>query len=285
MTRKRPFFRHPAGRSWLLVGGTIAALFLLLVVTFTCRPREVETLAPVPRDYAEIAREGVLRATMEYNSVSFFMDEDTLSGFNYALIHAFARDHGLRVDIIPEMDFDRCLRALAGGTSDLIANGILATSELRDSLLLTTPIMLSRQVLVQRRCADDADTTFIRSLIDLGGKTVHVVKQSPYILRLRNLGDEIGDTIYICEVERYGSEQLIALVAHGDIDYAVCEESIAQAAADSLPQIDISTAIGFSQFYSWAVSKQSPELLDTLNAWIDRFKQGREYERLYRKYY
>ena len=285
MTRKRPFFRHPAGRSWLLVGGTIAALFLLLVVTFTCRPREVETLAPVPRDYAEIAREGVLRATMEYNSVSFFMDEDTLSGFNYALIHAFARDHGLRVDIIPEMDFDRCLRALAGGTSDLIANGILATSELRDSLLLTTPIMLSRQVLVQRRCADDADTTFIRSLIDLGGKTVHVVKQSPYILRLRNLGDEIGDTIYICEVERYGSEQLIALVAHGDIDYAVCEESIAQAAADSLPQIDISTAIGFSQFYSWAVNKQSPILLDSLNVWIDDFKKRKEYKRIYRKYY
>lgn len=273
-------------RSWLLVGTTVLLLVLLLAVTFTCgQDGEAPSPAATPRDYPDIIREGVIRATTEYNSVSFYVDSDTVSGFNHDLLHAFARDHGLRVDIIPEMDFDRCLRALAGGTSDLIANGILATSELRDSLLLTTPIMLSRQVLVQRRCADDADTTFIRSLIDLGGKTVHVVKQSPYILRLRNLGDEIGDTIYIREVERYGSEQLIALVAHGDIDYAVCEESIAQAAADSLPQIDINTAIGFSQFYSWAVSKQSPELLDTLNAWIDRFKQGREYERLYRKYY
>ena len=284
MTRKRPFFRHPAGRSWLLVGGTIAALFLLLVVTFTCRPREVETLAPVPRDYAEIAREGVLRATMEYNSVSFFMDEDTLSGFNYALIHAFARDHGLQVDIMPEMAFDKCLRGLADGTYDVIANGILATSVLKDSLLLTTPIVLSRQVLVQRKATSDEDTLFIKSLLNLGGKTVHVPKDSPYILRLRNLGDEIGDTIYIKEVERYGAEQLMAMVAHGDIDYAVCEESVAHAVADSLPQLDISTAIGFTQFYSWAVSKQSPALLDTLNVWIARFKEGKEYKQICREY-
>ena len=104
-------------------------------------------------------------------------------------------------------------------------------------------------------------------------------------MRIRNLGDEIGDTIYIEEVERYGSEQLISLVAHGDIDYAVCEESIAMAVADSMPQIDISTAVGFTQFYSWAVSKQSPALLDTLNAWIEDFKKGAEYKRIYRKYY
>ncbi len=284
MTRKRLSFRHPAGRSWLLVGGTIAALLLLLVATFTCRPREVETLAPVPRDYAEIAREGVLRTTMEYNSVSFYMDEDTLSGFNYALIQAFARDHGLRVDIMPEMAFDKCLRGLADGTYDIIANGILATSELKDSLLLTTPIVLSRQVLVQRKAASDEDTLFIKSLLNLGGKTVHVPKDSPYILRLRNLGDEIGDTIYINEVERYGAEQLMAMVAHGDIDYAVCEESVAHAVADSLPQLDISTAIGFTQFYSWAVSKQSPALLDTLNVWIAQFKEGKEYEQICREY-
>lgn len=283
--RNIPSVRRFVGRPWLLVGGTIAALLLLLAVTFTCRPREAEAPAPMPRDYAEIARGGVLRATMEYNPVSFHVDEDTLSGFNYALIQAFARDHGLRVDITPEMAFDKCLRGLADGTYDVIANGILATSELKDSLLLTTPIVLSRQVLVQRKAASDEDTLFIKSLLNLGGKTVHVPKDSPYILRLRNLGDEIGDTIYINEVGRYGSEQLMALVAHGDIDYAVCEESIAQAVADSLPQLDISTAIGFTQFYSWAVSKQSPALLDTLNVWIAQFKTSKEYKRICRKYH
>lgn len=78
---------------------------------------------------------------------------------------------------------------------------------------------------------------------------------------------------------------LSPLVAHGDIDYAVCEESIARAAADSLPQIDINTAISFTQFYSWGVSKQSPVLLDSLNAWLERFKKGKEYQKIYKRYY
>ena len=76
------------------------------------------------------------------------------------------------------------------------------------------------------------DSLFVRSQLDLAGKTLNVVKGSPSILRIRNLGNEIGDTIYINEIEKYGSEQLIALVAHGDIDYAVCDEAIARSAAD-----------------------------------------------------
>ena len=43
-----------------------------------------------PRDYAEIATEGIIRAATEYNSISFYVDGDTLSGFHYELIEAFA---------------------------------------------------------------------------------------------------------------------------------------------------------------------------------------------------
>ncbi len=239
-----------------------------------------------PRDYAEIAAEGVIHAATEYNSISFYVDGDTLSGFHYELIEAFARDHGLQAAISPEMSFDNRLEGLADGRYDVIAYGILATSELKDSLLLTTPIVLSKQVLVQRKLDNPADSSlFIKSQLDLAGKTLHVVKGSPSILRIRNLGNEIGDTIYVKEIERYGSEQLISLVAHGDIDYAVCDESIAQAVADSIPEIDINTAISFTQFYSWGVSKQSPVLLDSLNTWLEEFKKQKEYREIYKRYY
>lgn len=42
-----------------------------------------------PRDYAEIAAEGIIHASTEYNSISFYVDDDTLSGFHYELIEAF----------------------------------------------------------------------------------------------------------------------------------------------------------------------------------------------------
>ncbi|GAE16751.1 Membrane-bound lytic murein transglycosylase F [Bacteroides pyogenes] len=249
-----------------------------------CGKRE-KPVAGHPRDYAAIAEEGILRAATEYNSTGFFVDQDTLSGFYYDLIQAFARDKGLKAEITPVMSFDDRMKGLSEGKYDIIAHGILATSELKDSLLLTSPIILNRQVLIQRKPKDENDSLYIRSQLDLAGRTLHVVKGSPSILRIRNLGDEIGDTIYVREIEKYGPEQLVSLVAHGDIDYAVCDESIAKALSDSLPQIDINTAISFTQFYSWAVSKQSPALLDSLDVWLDKFRKGKEFQRIYWKYY
>ena len=60
-----------------------------------------------PRDYAEIAAEGIIHVSTEYNSISFYVDDDTLSGFHYELIEAFARDHGLQAAISPEMSFNK----------------------------------------------------------------------------------------------------------------------------------------------------------------------------------
>ena len=260
----------------------LIAIVCFLVFAFW--PQRKEKEEGHPRDYAEIAADGILRAATEYNSISFFVDGDTVSGFHYELIEAFARDKGIQAQVSPVMSFDQRLKGLETGKYDVIAYGIPATSELKDSLLLTSPIILSKQVLVQRKVGEN-DSLAIRSQLDLAGKTLNVVKGSPSILRIQNLGNEIGDTIYIKEIDKYGSEQLISMVAHGDIDYAVCDESIARAAADSIPQIDINTAISFTQFYSWAVSKQSPALLDSLNTWLDKFQKEKEYQKIYKKYY
>lgn len=259
-------------------------IILALIFTFRYCGKQEKPLGH-PRDYVAIAKEGILRVATEYNSISFYVDGDTISGFHYELIQAFARDKRLKAEITPVMSFEERLKGLSEGRYDVIAYGILATSKLKDSLLLTSPIVLNKQVLVQRKENGENDSLYIRNQLDLARRTLHVVKGSPSILRIQNLGNEIGDTIYIKEIEKYGPEQLISLVAHGDIDYAVCDESIAQAVADSLSQIDINTAISFTQFYSWAVSKQSPVLLDSLNTWLDKFQKKSEYQKIYKKYY
>ena len=197
-----------------------------------------------PRDYQTIVESGILRAVTEYNSISYFADGDTVSGFHYELLNAFARSKGL-----------------------------------------TPEIILNKQVLVQRKPELENDSMYIHSQLELARKTLHVVKGSPVLLRIHNLSNEIGDTIYIQEVEKYGPEQLLAMVAHGDIDYTVCDESIAQASINDFPQLDIKTAISFTQFYSWGVSKHSPILLDSLNAWLDTYTLTPEFRELQKKYY
>ncbi len=272
---KRPFLRY-----------LLPVLLVWAVILGVRHYYANETPSPGhPRDYVAIAEEGILRAATEYNSLSFYVDHDTVSGFHYELIQAFARSQGLQAKIYPNMSFHKRLDGLSKGLYDVIAYDIPTTSELKDSLLLTSPIVLNKQVLVQRKPTGEEDSLYIQSQLELAGKTLHVVKGSPSIQRIHNLGNEIGDTIYIEEIEKYGPEQLIAMVAHGDIDYAVCEESIAHAMADSLPEIDINTAISFTQFYSWGVSKESPVLLDSLNSWLKRFRKEKEYQRIYHKYY
>lgn len=258
-----------------LIMGAIAATVAILF------PRNKETEAH-PRDYAEIVRSGVLKVITEYNSVSFYIDGDTVAGFHYELIRAFARDKGIKAEIVPEMSFTKRIQEVEEGKFDILANNTLITTESKDSIRFTQPIILSKQILVQRK---GIDSLFIKSQLDLAHRTLHVVEGSPTILRIHNLGNEIGDTIYVKEIEKYGSEQLLAMVAHGDIDYAVCDETIARAAIDSFPQLDINTDISFTQFYSWGVSKYSPVLLDSLNAWLNTFKKGKEFELMYKRYY
>lgn len=105
-------------------------------------------------------------------------------------------------------------------------------------------------------------------------------------LRIENLSHEIGDTIYVSEDELYSTEQLIIMVAKGDIDFAVCDLQLAKKSATQFPGvIDIDTDISFTQLQSWAVRKNSPVLLDSINSWFNQIKQSGRYENIYKRYY
>ncbi|KAA6314650.1 Membrane-bound lytic murein transglycosylase F, partial [termite gut metagenome] len=129
------------------------------------------------RDYDAIVAEGIVRATVEYNSTGFYVDKDSFSGFHYELLKIFTQEKGLKLEIIPEMSFNKRMSILNTGGCDIIAHEIAAISELKDSLRLTVPIMLSKSILVQRKPSEkDSLSSYIESLLDLGGKTIHLVK-------------------------------------------------------------------------------------------------------------
>ena len=148
----------------------LVPVIIVLAIIFSIRQcGNQEKPSGHPRDYAAIAKEGILRVATEYNSISFYVDGDTVSGFHYELIQAFAYDKGLKTEITPLMSFEERLEGLSEGRYDVIACGILATSELKDSLLLTSPITLNKQVLVQRRENGENDSLYIRNQLDLAG--------------------------------------------------------------------------------------------------------------------
>lgn len=263
-----------------LAGG----LIILIAMLRLCSHHEEEPKF-TPRDYPEIIESGILRAVTEYNTISYHADKDSLSGFDYELLNAFAQAKNLRLEVTPEMSFEERLKGLNKGKYDLIATETTVTTRSKDSLLFSHTLLLSKQVLVQRKPEKGKDSLYIHNQLELGHKTLHVVKGSPALLRLHNLISEIADTIYIQEIEQYGPEQLMAMVSGGDIDYAVCDENIAKANMHLYPNLDIDTDISFTQFYAWGVAKHSPILLDSLNQWLDEYMKSEDYQKLYKKYF
>mgnify|MGYP001026771966 FL=1 len=267
-------------KTYYLLGGFI----LLLVVIRLCshsEPRPEFT----PRDYPDILHSGVLRAVTEYNTLSYHAEKDSVSGFDYELLSAFAQAKHLQLEVTPEMSFEKRLKGIAEGKYDLIATGTVITTRSKDTLLFPHPLWLSKQILVQRKPEKGKDSLYIHNQLELGGKTLHVVKGSPALLRLHNLINEIADTIYLQEVDQYGPEQLMAMVSGGDIDYAVCDENIAKGNIALYPNLDIDTDISFTQFYAWGVPKHAPILLDSLNSWLDQYMKSEDYRKLYKKYF
>lgn len=260
----------------ILLAIVLVAMFQLL---------QVKETPLLPRDYPEIKKEGILRMVTEYNQSGYYVAGDTIEGFQYELSQAIARLSGLEVQTHLEMSLAKSFHELSDNRCDVVARNIPITSEIKEDYLFTEPIVLNKQVLVQRTEKANNGIRPIRNQLELAQKTLYIPKDSPALLRLQNLAHEIGDTIYVKEDELYSSEQLAIMVAKGDIDYAVCDQQIAKISKENLPEIDIDTDISFTQLQSWAVRKDSPILLDSLNSWLSQIRESGLYNKIYKRYY
>ena len=237
-----------------------------------------------PRSFEEIEADGVLRIVTDYTPLSYYLQGDSLTGFDYELARMVGQRSGLAIEITPEVNLSKSIEGLERGQYDIIARQLPVTSEIKEELAFTVPIQLNRQVLVQRK-DNPSHKKLIRNQLDLARETLYIVSDAPTRLRINNLAREIGDTIYIQEEETYGAEQLIMMVATGEIEFAVCDKAIAQQMSKDYPQLDCNTDISFTQFQSWALRKNDSILLDSLNKWITDIQQEDRYKKLYDSYF
>jgi membrane-bound lytic murein transglycosylase MltF len=243
-------------------------LLAIAVITMFGLWSLIQSRKYIPRDFEEIRKEGILRVVTSYNSLDYHISGDTIEGFQYDLCKMVEKRSGLVVEIYLENNLETCIQGLLNQEYDVIARNIPITTENRNWLIFTNPVMYSKQVLAQRK-QEYNDAPLIRNQLELAKKILYIPQNSPGILRLKNLSEEIADTIFIWEEIQYDSEQLLYMVAKGDIDYAVVDREIASKNKDNLPEIDFETDISFTQLQAWALRKDSPVLLDSLNIWLN----------------
>lgn len=235
-------------------------------------------------DYPEIQEKGVVRIVTNFDPIGYFVSSDSISGYNHDMLVALEKYANLKFDISVENSLENSFAGLKSGKYDIIARNIPVNSDLRSEYSFTEPTVFNKLVLVQRKAKYNNDVQPIRNHLELANQTIHVSKNSPSIFRLQNLSAEIGDSIFIIEDDLYEANQLVLMVASGDIKLTVCDSKTAEKLADDLAEIDIDTDVGFTHLEAWAVRANSTQLLDSLNAWIGRFKETKEYRKIERKY-
>ena len=245
------------------------------------------------RDLDEIRASGVLNAITIYNSTSYFLYKGEPMGFEYELLQRLADALEVDLNIIIAEDIDDLFNMLNRGDGDLIAFGLTITEERKKVVKFTDHHYVTHQVLVQRKPnnwrklpAHKIQRMIISDPLELIGDTVHVRQNSSYHDRLLNLQDEIGGKIYVEAIPgNITTEEVIQMVVDDSIDYTVSDYNIAAINKTYHPILDIETPISFSQRIAWAVRKNSPDLLNAVNAWIESAKKRDYYYVIYNKYF
>ncbi len=237
--------------------------------------------------------DSLLKVIVEDNKMSYITVQcdslaecDSLDGLQVRMVEAFAKKYGFRIRFIEERDLSKAIEMLNNNDVDILAWHIPVYSEMKDVISYTHPVFTSRQKLIQRkRNSRKADTTqFIANQLDLAEKHIYVAPGSIFKQRLEHLQKEIGDTIYLHEIPESNDNMLFKMVSDTIIDYSVCDEFVARVLQKDYPNVDMSTAVSFTQNYSWGVNPNSTELLDSLNSWLDVYLESKEYNKIFRKY-
>lgn len=238
-----------------------------------------------------IKDKGKIVVLTDFNSTSYFIYRGQPMGYQYELLQEMADYFGLGLEVIVSNDLNNSFNKLENGEVDLIAANLTITKQRKKMMDFTIPHSKTRQVLIQRKPGNWAnldkksrESLLIRDQLDLAGKTIYVQANSSHAFRLHNLSDEIGENINIIET-REEVEHLISLVANGEIDYTISDENVAQVNQNYYQNIDIETPVSFHQNLAWAVRNNSGKLLTEINNWLEQFKNTREYERIYAKYF
>jgi len=236
------------------------------------------------QDLPDILKDGRITVVTDSTSIGFSVVGDSVSGFQYELVKAFANNLGVELVVAEENDLKASIEGLKNHDYQLIADFIPVTTEWENDVLFTIPLLSSHQVLVQSFINDSTKEIAIVKQADLANETVYVPIHSPNKIILMHLSNEIADSIGVLEMN-LSTEQIVKQVADGKIKYTICGDLFARKLKSKYPNIDVSLPIGFEQQQAWAVNMNSPLLLEKLNDFLKEFIGSSAYWEIYRKYY
>lgn len=275
---------------FFVLGALLLLSFSLVVFVFSGKAQENDQrknpLVTNEHDLPAILKRGKLTILAENSSTSFFIYKGKKMGFEYEILREFAEDLGVPLEVKIVTDLDKMHDQLNAGEGDILACNYTITRDRQDLITFSTPYFQSNQVLIQRIPDENSGEKLVRDPLQLARKKVCVWPGSSYYQRLLNLQNEIGDTIFIRPTQGYqGVEELIELVADGQIDYTIAEKNIAVINERYYDNIDANLAVSFKQNIAFGLPKDAPLLKKRLDKWLKKFMEKETFSFIKRKYF
>ena len=275
------------------------------------RSKDLPLGDPIERDLPAIRERGTLTVLAPYNSTPYFLYRGEPMGYEYELLRAFATEHGLALKMIVVTDRKSLLPLLNAGEGDIAAARLVPTEEERAHVSFTEALYRTEPALVQQEAPPEEanmseaaekalqpapdeplpeelelQARLVTRPAQLAGETVHLPERDSYKRTLVELSDEISGDIYVVETGgKLEDEALARKVANGEVEFTVMQSNVAELKEAEFTNLKVRPVVGQTHSVSWAVRRNSPELLAELNRWIAEKKNAAVLAGLYRKYF
>ena len=179
-------------------------------------------------------------------------------GIDMAIAQKIGEEAGMEVSM-ESMEFDSLLVGLQNGTVDAVIAGMTITDERKEAVDFAIPYYEATQVMIVREDSDIASAT------DMEGKTIAVVQGYTGETCVQELG-------YAYEAFKKGTECVMELT-NGKCDVVVIDSATAQKYVSDNPGLKIveDDSAFASEEYAIAVKKGNTELLNKINAAVEKF--------------
>jgi membrane-bound lytic murein transglycosylase F len=272
LTEERPiaWAVRPGSRSLL------SSLNLFLADSQLAQRRSAPSLGDLPA----IREQRVLRVITRNSPSTYFLWRGKLMGFDYELAKRFAREQGLRLEVIVPQRNEDVSAMLLEGQGDIVTAGLTPTPQRRErGLAFSVPYNYVSQLVVGR-----AEETGLKELDDLAGRDVFVQAGSVHWDALEPLRAEAGFNLHAAP-ENLDAQEIIGLVADGTYDLTVADSHILDIELTWRDDVAATFALGDPTPMSWAVRETNPRLLAAIDEFLRREYRGTFYNVIYEKYF
>lgn len=266
--------------------------FLILCLSHSTWALSDELTAPIAAaldistaDLSTMKKRHAIRVLVNYNKTNFFFRGGKPCGYEYELLHQYGefinkeigrREKKTEIIFIP-VAFERLIPALLEGKGDIAAAGLTITPERQKLASFTDPYLPNvDEILIMNK-----DAQAPKSLEDLSGRRIHVLRGSSYVQHLQRINQELRrkglKPIEVIEASKnLETPDILELVNAGVFSLAVSDRHVAELWSAVLPNLVVrhDIKINTGGKIGWAVRKDNPELLASLNSFNSRIKKG-----------